>query len=117
MEARFDGIVSFADIGDFIDQPVKVYSSGMFVRLAFAVQTAVDPDLLIVDEALSVGDIFFQQKCARRFEELTDRGTSILLVTHDTHAVARLCHRAILLADGRIDTSVTPSPCSSATPP
>jgi ABC-type polysaccharide/polyol phosphate transport system ATPase subunit len=103
MTRRFDEIASFADIGDFMDQPVKFYSSGMFVRLAFAVQTSVDPDILIVDEVLSVGDIFFVQKCAQRFQDLMDRGTSILLVTHDTQAVARLCHRAILLADGRVD--------------
>lgn len=100
---RFEEIAAFADIGDFIDQPVKCYSAGMFVRLTFAVQTCVDPDILLVDEALSVGDIFFQQKCAQRFQELMNRGTSILLVTHDTHAVARLCHRVILLADGRVD--------------
>jgi lipopolysaccharide transport system ATP-binding protein len=108
MERRFDEIASFADIGEFIDQPVKYYSSGMFVRLAFAVQACVDPDILIVDEALSVGDIFFQQKCAKRFQDLMDRGTAILLVTHDTQAVARLCNRAILLADGRTECSGEP---------
>jgi lipopolysaccharide transport system ATP-binding protein len=80
----------------------------MFVRLAFAVQACVDADILIVDEALSVGDIFFQQKCAKRFQDLMNRGTAILLVTHDTQAVARLCHRAILLADGRIECSGEP---------
>jgi lipopolysaccharide transport system ATP-binding protein len=103
MERLLEEVAAFADIGGFMDQPVKFYSSGMFVRLAFAVQTAVEPDILIVDEALSVGDIFFQQKCVRRLQHLMDRGTSILLVTHDTHAVARLCRRAILLVDGRVD--------------
>src|SRR5262249_9412195 len=108
MERRFDEIAAFADIGDFIDQPVKVYSSGMFVRLAFAVQACVDPDILIVDEALSVGDIFFQQKCAKRFQDLMNTGTSILLVTHDTQAIARLCNWAILLTDGRTEASGDP---------
>jgi ABC-type polysaccharide/polyol phosphate transport system ATPase subunit len=101
MEQRFDEIVAFADIGEFIDQPVKVYSSGMFVRLAFAVQACVRPDILIVDEALAVGDIGFQRKCYRYTETLKkDFETSIILVTHDTNAVVNYCNRAILLNDG-----------------
>ena len=101
MAAKFAAIVSFADIGEFIDQPVKIYSSGMMVRLAFAVQTAVEPDILIVDEALSVGDFFFQQKCFRRIAELRERGTTILFVSHDTASVRDLCSRALLLQQGR----------------
>jgi len=100
-EERFDRIAAFADIGGFLDQPVKTYSSGMVVRLAFAVQTAVDPEVLIVDEALSVGDVFFQQKCFQRLQELQDAGTTVLFVSHDLSAVRRLCDRALLLKEGR----------------
>jgi len=102
IDVRFDEITRFADIGDFIDQPIKVYSSGMVVRLAFAVQVSVDPDLLIVDEALSVGDIFFQQKCFARMREIISGGTTCLFVSHDTTAVQNLCQRAILLDQGEI---------------
>jgi lipopolysaccharide transport system ATP-binding protein len=97
---RFDEIASFADIGDFIDQPVKVYSTGMFVRLAFAVQAMVDPDILIVDEALSVGDEKFQRKCFARIEQLRRNGTSILFVSHAASTVLELCDRALLLDQG-----------------
>jgi lipopolysaccharide transport system ATP-binding protein len=97
---RFDEIAAFADIGDFIDQPVKTYSSGMLVRLAFAVSVCVRPDVLIVDEALSVGDVFFQQKCFQRIRELLDGGTSLLFVSHDAAAVRNLCDRVILLSKG-----------------
>ncbi|MCI0418226.1 MAG: ABC transporter ATP-binding protein, partial [Acidobacteria bacterium] len=86
-DARFDEIASFAEIGDFIDQPVKTYSSGMVIRLAFAVQTAIEPEILIIDEALSVGDFFFQQKCARRMRELREKGTTLLFVSHDMAVV------------------------------
>ncbi len=110
MERKFDEIVAFADIGQFLNQPVKLYSSGMFVRLAFAVQACVEPDILIVDEALSVGDIFFQQKCMQRIRRLTQNGTSILLVTHDMSTVSRVCQAAILLADGRMIASGQPKP-------
>lgn len=98
--ARFDDIASFADIGDFIDQPVKTYSSGMMMRLAFAVQTAVDPKVLIVDEALSVGDMFFQAKCMARISRLVDSGVALLFVSHDISTVRQLCQRAILLDGG-----------------
>ena len=100
IDERFDSIVSFADIGQFIDQPVKTYSSGMSVRLAFAVQAQVDPDILIVDEALSVGDARFQAKCFARLQQLKDNGTSVLLVTHSSEQIVNHCSSAILLNNG-----------------
>ena len=100
IDDRFDAIAAFADIGDFIDQPVKTYSSGMMVRLAFAVAVSVEPEILIVDEALSVGDVFFQQKCFSRVREMLGRGVSLLFVSHDTAAVQNLCDRALLLVQG-----------------
>lgn len=100
IENRFDDIVAFADIGQFIDQPVKTYSSGMAVRLAFAVQSQVDPDILIVDEALSVGDAKFQAKCFDRLRQLKERGTSILLVTHSSEQIVTHCSYAILMDNG-----------------
>ncbi|WP_460120609.1 ABC transporter ATP-binding protein [Pseudomonas sp. H3_G09] len=103
VDQRFDAIASFADIGEFIDQPVKAYSSGMAVRLAFAVQAQVDPDILIVDEALSVGDARFQAKCFERLRQLKDNGTSILLVTHASEQVVTHCSRAILLDRSRVE--------------
>ncbi|KPC50102.1 ABC transporter ATP-binding protein [Amantichitinum ursilacus] len=99
---RYSAIAEFADIGDFIDQPVKTYSSGMMVRLAFAVQVQVDPDILIVDEALAVGDAGFQLKCMLRMRELQARGVTILFVSHDTGSIIRLCDRAILLDHGQL---------------
>jgi lipopolysaccharide transport system ATP-binding protein len=101
MEARFDDIVAFADIGQFVDQPVKTYSSGMVVRLAFAVQSQIDPDILVVDEALSVGDAKFQAKCFERLRQLKENGTSILLVTHSSDQIVTHCSTAILLNSGR----------------
>lgn len=101
IEARLDDILAFADIGDFIRQPVKTYSSGMAVRLAFAVQTVVDPDIFIVDEALAVGDEKFQRKCFARLEELKARGTSILFVSHSAPSVKELCDKALLLNEGQ----------------
>ncbi len=97
IDARFDAIVAFADIGDYVNQPVKTYSSGMFVRLAFAIIAHVDADILIVDEALSVGDAFFQQKCMRFLLEFKERGGTLLFVSHDMSAVNALCESAILL--------------------
>jgi lipopolysaccharide transport system ATP-binding protein len=102
MDARFASIEAFAEIGEFIERPVKTYSSGMFVRLAFAVAVHIDPDILIVDESLSVGDIFFQQKCFERLREMRARGTSLLFVSHDGSAVQRFCDRAILLEHGHV---------------
>lgn len=98
---RFDAIAGFADIGEFIEQPVKFFSSGMTVRLAFAVQAMVDPDILIVDEALAVGDEMFQRKCFQRIEELKKNGTSILFVSHAVRHIVELCDRALLLEKGR----------------
>ncbi|MCI8210920.1 sugar ABC transporter ATP-binding protein [Pseudomonas sp. S25] len=103
VDQRFDAIASFADIGEFIDQPVKAYSSGMVVRLAFAVQAQVDPDILVVDEALSVGDARFQAKCFERLRQLKNNGTSILLVTHASEQVVTHCDRAVLLEQGRVE--------------
>jgi teichoic acid transport system ATP-binding protein len=101
MDARVDDILAFADIGDFIHQPVKTYSSGMFVRLAFAMATNVDPDILIIDEALSVGDIFFQAKCYRKFDQFQKMGKTILFVTHSLENIIRFCHRGIVLENGQ----------------
>lgn len=101
LDERLDDIVAFADIGGFIDQPVKLYSSGMFVRLAFSVQACIQPDVLIVDEALAVGDIGFQRKCFRHIDSLkSEFGTTILLVTHSTNTVVNYCDRAVLLDNG-----------------
>jgi lipopolysaccharide transport system ATP-binding protein len=102
MAARFDEIAAFADIGDFIEQPVRTYSSGMFVRLAFAVAIHVDPDILVVDEALAVGDARFQAKCFRRIQALCERGGAILFVTHATDQVTRFCSRAMLIDQGTL---------------
>lgn len=100
IEDRFDEIVDFSEIGEFIDQPVKTYSSGMMVRLAFSVAAHLDPEILIVDEALSVGDVGFQHKCMARFDRIKAKGTTILFVTHDTGAVEAHCERALFLKDG-----------------
>ncbi len=100
IDAKLDNILEFADIGDFVHQPVKTYSSGMFVRLAFAVATSVTPDVLIVDEALSVGDIFFQQKCHARMEALQNNGTVLIVVSHDMRVVEKYSTKVILLDQG-----------------
>lgn len=100
IDARLQDILDFADIGDFVHQPVKAYSSGMFVRLAFAVAINIDPEILIVDEALSVGDVFFQAKCYRKFEEFKKMGRTILFVSHDLSSIARYCDRVVLLNKG-----------------
>ena len=102
VDKMVDSIVEFADIGEFINQPVKVYSSGMFARLAFAVAINVDPDILIVDEALAVGDTRFQIKCINKMKELKERGTTILFVSHATEQVKRFCNKAIWIKDGCI---------------
>ena len=102
-------IERFAEIGQFINQPVKTYSSGMYVRLAFAIAASVEPDILVVDEALAVGDAVFQHRCIRRLKELHDRGSTILFVSHDTAAVRALCDRAILLNTGRMIADGTPA--------
>jgi lipopolysaccharide transport system ATP-binding protein len=102
MDEKFDEIVRFADIGTFIEQPVRTYSTGMMMRVAFAVAISVEPDVLIIDEALSVGDILFQQKCARRLQELVARGVTLLVVTHDLSFVLSMCQRAMWLDQGRV---------------
>ena len=100
MDAKLQDILDFAEIGDFVYQPVKTYSSGMFVRLAFALAINVEPEILIVDEALSVGDVFFQSKCYRRMEEIRKSGTTILMVTHDMGSIIKYCDRVVLLNRG-----------------
>ena len=100
MEEKLNDILEFADIGDFVYQPVKTYSSGMFVRLAFALAINVEPEILIVDEALSVGDVFFQAKCYRRMEEIRQNGTTILMVTHDMGAIIKYCDQVVVLNKG-----------------
>lgn len=102
IDDRFSEIVAFADIGDFLDRPVKTYSSGMFARLAFAVAINVSPDVLIVDEALSVGDSGFQLKCMMKMRELQQQGLTILFVSHDTQSVIRFCDRAVVMSEGQI---------------
>ena len=101
MQAHLPKILEFAEIGEFIDQPIKTYSSGMIVRLAYACATAVNPDILIVDEALAVGDIRFQQKCFQKIDEMIKSGTSVILVTHDLQA-ASYAHKAVLLEKGNV---------------
>lgn len=100
MEQKMDDILSFADIGEYIHQPVKTYSSGMFARLAFSVAISVEPEILIVDEALSVGDIFFQNKCFKKFDELKQKGTTILLVSHDLESIKSMASRALWIEQG-----------------
>ena len=102
VDARFDDIVAFADIGDFIEQPVKTYSSGMYVRLAFAVSVHTKPDILVVDEALSVGDIAFQNKCIEKIQSLKKTGTCILFVSHDLSAIQILCDRVLWIKTGSL---------------
>ena len=108
IERAFPRIAAFAEIGEFIDRPVKEYSSGMYVRLAFATAIHVEPEILIVDEALAVGDAIFASRCVQKFEELKQRGVTVLFVSHDLGLVKRLAHRAILLVNGRIEAEGNP---------
>ena len=101
IDERFDQIAAFADIGEFIDQPVKLYSSGMFVRLAFAVSTSVDADMILIDEALAVGDVFFRQKCYRRLQTLREKNVAVVLVSHSMGDIEEFCDRALLLDRGQ----------------
>ena len=112
IDSRYDEIAMFADIGDFIEQPVKTYSSGMVVRLAFAVASCVDPEIIVVDEALAVGDSVFQAKCFRRFQQLREKGVTVLLVTHDIGTVVQLCNRAFVLHRGAFVASGQPKEMS-----
>jgi len=100
IDEKLENIIDFADIGEFINQPVKTYSSGMFVRLAFAVAINIEPEILIVDEALSVGDVFFQAKCYKKFEDFKKEGKTILFVSHDLGSIGKYCERVILLNKG-----------------
>lgn len=109
IEAKLDDIMAFADIGEFIDQPVKTYSSGMFVRLGFSVAVHVEPEIFIVDEALAVGDMFFQHRCMRKIQKLMDSGVTTLFVSHDAGAVRSLCNQAVLLHDGSVREIGTPN--------
>ena len=109
IEDKFDAIAAFADIGNFIEQPVKTYSSGMFVRLAFAVAVNVEPEILIVDEALAVGDIVFQHRCMRRMRSMMDSGVTTLFVSHDSGAIKTLCNSAVMIDAGKIYASGTPN--------
>jgi lipopolysaccharide transport system ATP-binding protein len=102
IDARFDAIAAFADIGEFLDHPVKTYSTGMFVRLAFAVAVSVEPDVLLIDEALAVGDLRFQMKCLDRLRALQQRGVTIVLVSHSVDQVKRFCARCLWLEGGRL---------------
>ena len=108
VDKKLDDILKFADIGEFVYQPVKTYSSGMFVRLAFAVAINIEPEILIVDEALSVGDVFFQAKCYQKFEEFKKQGKTILFVSHDLSSIEKYCDRAILLNKGEMVSDGTP---------
>lgn len=111
MNRLMDPILEFADIGDFIDEPVKTYSSGMMMRLAFAVAVSVQPDILIVDEALSVGDVFFTQKCFERIRQILAAGATLIFVSHDTAAVQNLCTRGLLLHEGQLIHDGSPEEC------
>src|SRR5438132_3937900 len=108
-DALFPQIERFAEIGQFLYQPVKTYSSGMYVRLAFAIAASVEPDILVVDEALAVGDAVFQHRCLRRLKDLQESGTTVLFVSHDLAAVRALCSRAILLNGGRVVSDGRPA--------
>lgn len=108
IDRKKDDILAFADIGEYVYQPVKTYSTGMFVRLAFAVAISIDPEILIVDEALSVGDVFFQAKCYHKFEEFRERGKTILFVSHDLPSISKYCDRAVILNKGEVIAQGSP---------
>jgi lipopolysaccharide transport system ATP-binding protein len=114
MDARFQAIADFAEIGDFMEQPIKTYSSGMFVRLAFACAVNIAPDILIVDEALAVGDAYFQQKCMEKIMEFRDEGGTMLIASHDMKTINKLCDSAILLNKGTIIESGDPARVTDA---
>ena len=101
LKEKYEEIVAFSELGDFIHMPLKTYSSGMFVRLAFALAINVEPEILIVDEALSVGDVFFQSKCYARMEQMMKNGTTILMVSHDMGSIIKYCDKVVLLNRGK----------------
>ena len=109
MRSREQQILDFAELGEFIDSPVKQYSSGMYMRLGFAVATEIDPDILLIDEILAVGDASFQQKCMARIDEFRQRRKTIVLVSHDLASVRKLCQRVLLIQNGRIRADGTPA--------
>ena len=102
IKAKLDEIIRFADLGDFIDNPIRNYSSGMYTRLGFAVAVHVDPDILLVDEVLSVGDLPFQQKCLSKINEIKDKGTTIVIVSHNLETLSKICDHIIWLHEGSI---------------
>lgn len=110
-EQRMAQIEAFAELGEFFDRPARLYSSGMLVRLSFSMFACFDPEIFIVDEALSVGDVFFQQKCVKRIEQMLESGVTMLFVSHDMQLVRRLCDRAILLSRGRVEFDGLPDEC------
>jgi ABC-type polysaccharide/polyol phosphate transport system ATPase subunit len=114
MDARFQAIADFAEIGDFMEQPIKTYSSGMFVRLAFACAVNIAPDILIVDEALAVGDAYFQQKCMEKIMEFRGNGGTMLIASHDMKTINRLCDSAILLNKGTVIENGLPARVTDA---
>lgn len=114
MDERFQAIADFAEIGDFMEQPMKTYSSGMFVRLAFACAVNIAPDILVVDEALAVGDAYFQQKCMRKIMEFRDSGGTMLIASHDMGTINKLCDSAILLDKGTVIASGDPAKVTDA---
>ena len=102
LDSHIEEIIEFAELRDFMEMPIKNYSSGMVARIAFAIATITEPDLLIVDEVLSVGDFLFQQKCERRINEMIKRGTTVLIVSHDTNQIERLCNRALWIEKSKM---------------
>jgi len=114
MDQKFDEIAAFADIGEFIEQPVKIYSSGMMVRLAFAAAVTVDPDILVIDEALAVGDVRFQQKCLRKLKKFQDDGRTVLFVSHDMSAIKLFCNKVLWLERGQENRSGVPDEVARA---
>lgn len=102
LESKFDEIIDFAELGEFVDVPVKNFSSGMYARLGFSIATVVKPDILIVDEVLSVGDFRFQEKCEKRIQDMIAEGTTIILVSHDIHLIKKMCNKAVWLSLGRM---------------
>lgn len=102
MKKNFDKIIEFSELAEFVDVPIKNYSSGMIARLGFSIATLVDPEILIVDEILAVGDFHFQQKCERRIQEMMDKGTTVIIVSHSIDQIERLCHRVAWLEKGKL---------------